>query len=407
LKANIKIPPEILTEWKLEEELKNPKEEVQQDEEKFDNASWFERFELLTTRWSKEEKGLEVVSFFEDIALKKYQLLSEEKFNYDKIKQQMLKELRTNFSPCNLIAEFLSAKQNPEETIDKFFHRLLEYTREAKCEQRNSRKIFVMFLDEASLEKTIENNNNEQEEMSLNKISEVPMKSFERQIKNIVCGKNNHFIVQCNEMIKLCQTVTKPKMTSPIKKNTVNCNYCKKPGHIDKDCRLKLGLCLKSECLIDTGALTSFISDKYASQEKFNRDPIKNLKNWITANSSPLEVNGQCSLNLNLGSKIIQGDFIIAKNLSNDVIIGVDILKSNNCIIDFYKSILKCKGQKIKKTFPESLKNNLIIFEKSHKINCIEGKVWNDESNILSLNISNQSNLVANGCAHLEFQCAV
>ncbi|CAF0820143.1 unnamed protein product [Brachionus calyciflorus] len=81
--------------------------------------SWFEKFELLTTRWSKEEKGLEVVGFFEDIALQKYQLLTEEKFNYDKIKQHMLKELRPNFSPFNLIAEFFRAKK-PEETIDRF-----------------------------------------------------------------------------------------------------------------------------------------------------------------------------------------------------------------------------------------------------------------------------------------------
>ncbi|CAF1130359.1 unnamed protein product, partial [Brachionus calyciflorus] len=211
LKANIKIPTEILSELKLEEELgKNSKDEVQPDEEKFDDAlvpevtdpnfidilkaltksininkslriettpsqnvsSWFERFELLTTRWSKEEKGLEV--------------------------QHMLKELRPNFSTCNLIAEFFSAKQNPEETIDKFAHRLLEYTRKAKCEQRklfeeNICYVFRRGCDKKvqnflvtdmtndfnllwSLAKTIENNNNEQEEMSLNKISEVPIR---------------------------------------------------------------------------------------------------------------------------------------------------------------------------------------------------------------------------------------
>ncbi|CAF1087531.1 unnamed protein product, partial [Brachionus calyciflorus] len=412
LKANIKIPPEILSEWKLEEELsKNPKDEVQQDEEKFYDAlepevtdpnfidilkaltksininkslrietlkspsqnvsSWFERFELLTSRWSKEEKGLEV--------------------------QHLLEELRPNFSPCNLIDEFFSAKQNHEETIDKFAHRLLEYTREAKCEQRKlfeenicyvfrrgcEKKVQNFLVTDKtndfnslwSLAKTIENNNNEQEDMSLNKISEVPMKSFSKVTQSsnskIKQNFNNreankkycHFSVQCNEMINHFQTVTKPKMTSPIKKNIVNCNYCKKPGHIDKDCRLKLGLCLKFEkinssskystsctfeinnkskyCLIDTGALTSFISEKYASQENFKRDPIKNPKNWITANGSPLEVNGQCSLNLNLGSKIIKGDFIIAKNLSNYVIIGVDILKSNNCIFDFNKRIVR------------------------------------------------------------------
>ena len=38
-----------------------------------------------------------------------------------------------------------------------------------------------------SLAKTIENNNNEQEEMSLNKISEVPKKSFGKETDTLKC----------------------------------------------------------------------------------------------------------------------------------------------------------------------------------------------------------------------------
>ena len=89
------------------------------------------------------------------------------------------------------------------------------------------------------------------------------------------------------------------------------------------------------ECLLDTGAFTSFISENYCNTRNFRRQPIANRKNWVTANGSPIEVNGQVELKLKIGNRDFNSNFIVAKDLSQEMIIGVDILSPNKCIIDF------------------------------------------------------------------------
>ncbi|RNA14762.1 Gap-Pol poly [Brachionus plicatilis] len=90
------------------------------------------------------------------------------------------------------------------------------------------------------------------------------------------------------------------------------------------------------EILIDSGAQTSFISEKYAQLGKFKRTKIKKRKYWITANGSQLEVSGQTSMNIMIGNTRIIGTFIISRKLAHDLIIGVDFLKPNNCICPPY-----------------------------------------------------------------------
>ena len=89
----------------------------------------------------------------------------------------------------------------------------------------------------------------------------------------------------------------------------------------------------KKECLIDSGALTSFINYSYAVERKFNIEKVKNRKNWVSANGSQIEIAGQCELIIKIKRVQIKAIFIIAKNLSHDVIIGTDILKQNKCVV--------------------------------------------------------------------------
>ncbi|CAF0917614.1 unnamed protein product [Brachionus calyciflorus] len=178
LKANIKIPPEILSEWKLEEEpVKKPKDEVQPDEEKFDDAL---------------EPEITDPNFID-------------------ILKALTKSLNINKSLR--IETLKSPSQNVKgnDSVDSIASLKIPVNKKLNC-----------------LEKEIINS-------------------------------SSKFSTSCTFEI-----------------NNKN-----------------------KDCLIDTGALTSFISGKYASQENFKRDPIKNPKNWIPANCSHLEINGQCSLNLN------------------------------------------------------------------------------------------------------------
>ena len=89
-------------------------------------TEWFERFESQTAKWTNEDRGYEVVSFFEEMAFEKYKMLTSNKHDYAEIKKHMIKNL-AKIKLKNKKAEFYSAKQRPDESVDQFGHRLLNY----------------------------------------------------------------------------------------------------------------------------------------------------------------------------------------------------------------------------------------------------------------------------------------
>ena len=96
------------------------------------------------------------------------------------------------------------------------------------------------------------------------------------------------------------------------------------------------------ECLIDSGAFTSFISENYCNLRQFKREKIQNRKNWVTANGTPIVVDGQVKLTVKIEDNEFICRFVVAKELSQEVILGVDILKPNGCVIDFANNKLFC-----------------------------------------------------------------
>ena len=69
--------------------------------------------------------------------------------------------------------------------------------------------------------------------------------------------------------------------------------------------------------------------------KKFSSSNDRKSKNWVTANGSPINVAGQTELSVKIWKILIKAVFIIARDLSQYIIIGADILKLNGCIIDF------------------------------------------------------------------------
>jgi hypothetical protein len=81
-------------------------------------------------------------------------------------------------------------------------------------------------------------------------------------------------------------------------------------------------------------------------------------------------VTGQVTVELKIDEKIINATFISAKNLSHDVIVGVDIIKTNDFVLDFENDELIHDGKAIKlkthipnrhKTVVRQLKLKLIL----------------------------------------------
>jgi predicted aspartyl protease len=153
-------------------------------------------------------------------------------------------------------------------------------------------------------------------------------------------GKSDHKVENKNNLTKK-QKIEKPKEVIYNFNNTkVRCATASSIL-IDGE---------NTDCLIDTGAHTSFISDDYFKQRNFQKQKIENYKNWVTANGTPIEVAGQVTLDIQIDSHLFKADFVIAYKLAQEVIIGVDILKPNQCIVDYRNNTLQC-GDSVVDTF--------------------------------------------------------
>ncbi|CAF0985172.1 unnamed protein product [Brachionus calyciflorus] len=61
---------------------------------------------------------------------------------------------------------------------------------------------------------------------------------------------------------------------------------------------------------------------------------------------------GQTSLAISIGKTKIDYTFVIAKNLSHDIIIGSNFLRKNKCTIDFEQNLLICGKNQVKLKTP-------------------------------------------------------
>ncbi len=109
-------------------------------------------------------------------------------------------------------------------------------------------------------------------------------------------------------------------------------------------------------CLIDTGALTSFISASYFKSRSLSLRSLTVNKQWVTANGSPIHVIGETQLTLSVGVLEITANFVIAKQL----IIGVDILKPNNFIVNYDTNTLTCQSHSVSIQTITHIKTHLI-----------------------------------------------
>ena len=102
-----------------------------------------------------------------------------------------------------------------------------------------------------------------------------------------------------------------------------------------------------SNVLIDTGAKTSFISEAYCIKRNFKRSKLKNAKRWVTATGQPISIGGQVELELTIGAKRFKAEFIIAQDLAHTVIIGENILRKHQFVVDYKKNEIRCEEERV------------------------------------------------------------
>ena len=88
--------------------------------------------------------------------------------------------------------------------------------------------------------------------------------------------------------------------------------------------------------MLDTGAAISLISD--CVWQTIN-DGKLNLANWdghklVGVEGSAIQILGVTHLSVNFVGVNVNGDFVVARELNSDVILGLEFLEHNHCCIN-------------------------------------------------------------------------
>jgi hypothetical protein len=86
--------------------------------------------------------------------------------------------------------------------------------------------------------------------------------------------------------------------------------------------------------LIDTGAITSCISDQFARFLRLRPVPCKDKIKLISANSSPICSLGTVDVELSIQGLVIPFTVHVLKSLSHKLILEQDFLQSSNAVIN-------------------------------------------------------------------------
>jgi hypothetical protein len=264
-------------------------------------TNWFRQFEIHTRGWKDEIRGLEVAKYFEGIALQKYELMAEDEVEYESIKKHMIEHLQSSDHSSDILTEFFNAKQRPDENVDQYGHRLLDYVKEAPIEDRQmmEQKLAVVFKKGCTLEiqklimastretfkdlwedaRKIEKIVAKSETSSIDPVKET-VDAIKKALKCYNCKKEGHIAKDCRApktdnrkkcnscgmtnhdssecrlaklLSRMLQQVSKQNTQHPAThstkstnyKQTRTCNFCKKTGHLEAQCRRKFGQCLK------------------------------------------------------------------------------------------------------------------------------------------------------------------
>ena len=101
--------------------------------------------------------------------------------------------------------------------------------------------------------------------------------------------------------------------------------------------------------MVDTGAAVSLIREDVRAQ----LTPMGDIKletwnkNLVGVEGSPLSVLGATTLDVTLAGTVVSGDFLVAKALSAEAIMGLDFLEGQGCVINTGQGVIHMKGKAI------------------------------------------------------------
>lgn len=152
------------------------------------------------------------------------------------------------------------------------------------------------------------------------------------------CGKEDHLKRQCPSL-RQTEARKNPREHKAKGAATVNAG-------LFAECKING---VQAECLIDTGATLSIISKKAwdTVRQHGSSDVVPFNSTILSASSDRLVTYGKAELVVEISGVQCIADLVIA-DIENDVILGLDFLKDNNCHLDLTKDTLYIKEKSCK-----------------------------------------------------------
>ena len=101
------------------------------------------------------------------------------------------------------------------------------------------------------------------------------------------------------------------------------------------------------DMLLDTGSAVTLIHKRLLDRVDKGKRMSEAKERVISANGQPLEILGTCQVRIRLGGINTYHNVLVANDITQDCLIGVDFLAKNNCLIDFEAGLVKAGNRDV------------------------------------------------------------
>ena len=123
--------------------------------------------------------------------------------------------------------------------------------------------------------------------------------------------------------------------------------------------------------MLDTGASVSLLSDQTWNRISDQATPLAGWsgRSLVGVEGSVIQVEGVATLDLCFSGVMVKGEFIVAKSLNTEAILGLDFLEQNQCVINTKQRVLHISGRALSLTSnqgpPQSpVESNAVLCER-------------------------------------------
>ena len=101
------------------------------------------------------------------------------------------------------------------------------------------------------------------------------------------------------------------------------------------------------DMLLDTGSAVTLIHKRLLDRVDKGKRMYEAKERVISANGQPLQILGTCQVRIRLGGINTYHNVLVANDITQDCLIGVDFLAKNNCLIDFESGLVKAGNRDV------------------------------------------------------------